>query len=81
MTKKQDAKRVKSVSFNTADPYELALYTHSGKYGAFATYIKRLIARDMENGKAIDLTPYEKASKIYNEINKKSKKAGGKTNE
>lgn len=81
MTKKQDAKRVKSVAFNTADPYELALITHAGKYGAFSTYVKRLIARDMENGKAIDLTPYEKASKIYNEINKNSKKGGGKTSE
>lgn len=58
-------KRVKSVAFNIADPYELALYNHALKNKYFSTYIKRLIARDMEKGTPIDLSKYEEASKFY----------------
>lgn len=45
-------KVVKSVSFNVNDPYErkmLDFVEKNNKY--FATYIKRLIQRDMENGR------------------------------
>lgn len=58
-------KKVKSTAFNVADPYELALYKHASKHKYFSTYVKRLIARDMEHGTAIDLSEYEEASKIY----------------
>lgn len=44
-------KKVKSVAFNIADPMELALYTHALKNKYFSTYIKRLIQRDLEDGK------------------------------
>lgn len=44
------SKVVKSVAFQTADPYELALFTHANKNKYFSTYVKRLIARDMEQG-------------------------------
>ncbi len=60
-------KKVKSVSFNIADPYEMALYEHCLKNKYFSTYIKRLVARDMEKGRPIDLSPYEEASKIFNQ--------------
>jgi hypothetical protein len=60
-------KRVKSVSFNVADPYEMAMYEHARKHRYFSTYIKRLIARDMEHGTQVDLTEFEKASKYYQE--------------
>jgi hypothetical protein len=64
-------KRVKSVAFNIADPYELALYEHCKKHKYFSTYIKRLVARDMEGGEKIDLTKFEEASKIFKDIDLK----------
>jgi hypothetical protein len=63
-------KKVKSVAFNVADPMELALYEYALKHKYFSTYIKRLIQRDMEQGKAIDLKPFEEASRIYDEQDK-----------
>ncbi|PEZ47048.1 hypothetical protein CN367_11825 [Priestia megaterium] len=58
-------KKVKSVAFNVSDPIEMAMYRHAGKNKYFSTYIKRLIQRDMEHGKQIDLTEYEEESKAY----------------
>lgn len=58
-------KKVKSVAFNVADPMELALYEYALQNKYFSTYIKRLIQRDMEHGKKIDLDPYREASEIY----------------
>lgn len=66
-------KKVKSVAFNVADPMEMALYEYALKNKYFSTYVKRLIQRDMEQGKGIDLTPYRTASEIYN---KKSDEEG-----
>ncbi|TWJ39617.1 hypothetical protein CHCC5027_3530 [Bacillus paralicheniformis] len=60
-------KKVKSVAFNVSVPYEMALYEHALKQKYFSTYVKRLIARDMERGSAIDMSPYEEASKLYKE--------------
>jgi hypothetical protein len=60
-------KKVKSVSFNVADPMEMALYEHARKNRYFSTYIKRLIQRDMEHGNQVDLSEFEKASKHYQE--------------
>jgi len=57
-------KKVKSVAFQTADPYELALYTHAEKHKYFSTYVKRLIARDMEMGQQPDLGDFYKAALI-----------------
>lgn len=38
----------KTVSFNPADPFEDRMFAHAKAQGYFATYVKRLIARDME---------------------------------
>lgn len=43
-------RKVKSVPFNLDDPYERELLEHCNQYIQFATYIKRLIQRDMEQG-------------------------------
>lgn len=61
------SKKVKSVAFQTADPYELALYTHAMQHKYFSTYIKRLIARDMEQGQQPDLEDFYKAA-IINDL-------------
>ncbi|QFG05214.1 DNA binding domain protein [Bacillus phage 056SW001B] len=60
-------KKVKSVAFNVSDPLELALYTHSQQYKYFSTYVKRLIQRDMEQGKQQDIHDFVEASKFYRE--------------
>ncbi|MEH7308988.1 hypothetical protein [Neobacillus drentensis] len=41
---------VKSVPFNLDDPFESELLEHCNQFTQFATYIKRLIQRDMEQG-------------------------------
>jgi hypothetical protein len=41
---------VKSVPFNLDDPFERELLEHCNQFTQFATYIKRLIQRDMEQG-------------------------------
>ncbi|MEH7082227.1 hypothetical protein V7139_05775 [Neobacillus drentensis] len=46
-------RKVKSVPFNLDDPYERELLEHCNQYIQFATYIKRLIQRDMEQGGVI----------------------------
>ncbi|MEH6907336.1 hypothetical protein [Neobacillus drentensis] len=43
-------RKVKSVPFNLDDPYERELLEHCNQFIQFATYIKRLIQRDMEQG-------------------------------
>jgi hypothetical protein len=43
---------MRSVPFNFADPYEVKLSNYADKQGRFATYVKRLIQRDMEGGNA-----------------------------
>ncbi|QOR65798.1 hypothetical protein IM538_18610 [Cytobacillus suaedae] len=44
-------RKVKSVNFNLDDPFEKELLDHSKKYLQFATYIKRLIQRDLDSSK------------------------------
>ncbi|WP_121609141.1 hypothetical protein [Mesobacillus foraminis] len=41
-------RKVKSVPFNLDDPYERELLKHSSQFKQFATYVKRLIQRDMD---------------------------------
>jgi hypothetical protein len=67
-------KKVKSVAFNVADPIEYALYQYANKHKYFSTYVKRLIQRDMENGKKIDLSEFEEAVKHYQEEDEQNKK-------
>lgn len=43
-------RKIKSVAFNIADPYELKMINHLHQYPNFSSYIKRLIQRDMEGG-------------------------------
>jgi len=50
VSKASKYKRVKSVAFNIQDPMELKLMQYAKKQGAFSTYIKRLIQRDLEGG-------------------------------
>ncbi|MCM3489057.1 hypothetical protein [Alkalihalophilus marmarensis] len=45
-------KKTKSVAFNLSDPYEEQLLEHTKQFTNFSSYIKRLIQRDMEEGKA-----------------------------
>jgi len=61
-------KKVKSVAFNIADPMEFDLYHYAAKQQYFSTYIKRLIQRDMEDGKRIMLE-MEQANEIYSKKN------------
>lgn len=37
------SRKVKSVSFNLNDPFEIDLYQHAMKYPNFSSFIKRLI--------------------------------------
>ncbi|WP_100373061.1 hypothetical protein [Bacillus sp. FJAT-45037] len=46
------SKKTKSVAFNLLDPYEQQLLEHTSQFTNFSTYMKRLIQRDMEEGKA-----------------------------
>lgn len=41
-------KVIKPTSFNPSDAYEARMLAHLSGQGKFATYVKRLIARDME---------------------------------
>lgn len=43
-------RKIHSVSFSLSDPFEQKLLKHAEQNGAFSTYIKRLIQRDMEKG-------------------------------
>lgn len=57
-------KKVKSVAFNIADPYELALMVHSNRHKYFSTYVKRLIAKDMEENSKVNMKEFYRASEI-----------------
>lgn len=45
-------KKTKSVAFNLLDPHEEMYLEHASQFTNFSSYIKRLIQRDMEDGKA-----------------------------
>ncbi|PEM30194.1 hypothetical protein [Bacillus wiedmannii] len=57
-------KKVKSVAFNVADEMEFNLFHFASKQQYFSTYIKRLIQRDMEDGKKI-LLETQRTHEIY----------------
>ncbi|QNI20418.1 hypothetical protein A6E27_23115 [Bacillus cereus] len=46
-------KKVKSVAFNVADSMEYEMFHYAMKQQYFSTYVKRLIQRDMEDGKRV----------------------------
>ncbi|MDP5274369.1 hypothetical protein [Chengkuizengella axinellae] len=65
-------RKVKSMSFNLADPYEKELNEHAKKFTNFSGYVKRLIQRDME-GNAIHFhQPKQQEVTTYEENNDKS---------
>ncbi|PER23711.1 hypothetical protein CN490_24915 [Bacillus cereus] len=64
-------KIVKTMSFSKSDNFEMQLYNHAMKHAAFATYIKRLIQRDLEEGKKFDFQIEE--SQTIDELNKRIK--------
>lgn len=41
----------KSVSFNVADPFQRQMKEYTEQYPNFSGYVKRLIQRDMEDGR------------------------------
>lgn len=43
-----DNRWIKTVSFSKTDPLEVGMMQHVKKFDHFATYVKRLIQRDME---------------------------------
>lgn len=43
-----DHRTIKTVSFSKTDPIEKAMLKHALSFDHFATYVKRLIQRDME---------------------------------
>lgn len=47
----------KTVSFNVADPDQLAMFEHACQRTNFSAYIKRLIQRDLEGGNKIHVFP------------------------
>jgi len=69
-------RKVKSVPFNLDDPYERELLEHCNQYIQFATYIKRLIQRDMEQGGVIR-KEHEKGKKQEKPIDKSKLKSFG----
>lgn len=44
-------KKVKTVAFNMLDPLDRRLYNHMERQMYFSTHMKRLIQRDVEQGK------------------------------
>ncbi|CAG9614912.1 hypothetical protein BACCIP111899_04145 [Bacillus rhizoplanae] len=46
-------KKVKTVAFNMLNPIDRRLYNHMKRQGYFSTHIKRLIQRDLEQGKNV----------------------------
>jgi hypothetical protein len=52
-------RKVKSVSFNLNDPFEIELYEHTMKYPNFSSFVKRLIQSSL-NGKT-ELKQVQKA--------------------
>ncbi|SMQ62495.1 hypothetical protein SAMN05444673_0691 [Bacillus sp. OV166] len=71
-------RKIKSVPFNLDDPYERELLEHCNQYIHFATYIKRLIQRDMEQGVGFIRKEYEKVEmKLEKSIDKSKLKSFG----
>ncbi|MBT2722891.1 hypothetical protein [Bacillus sp. ISL-46] len=73
-------RKIKSVPFNLDDPYERELLEHCNQYIHFATYIKRLIQRDMEQGAGVFRTrkEHEKVEmKLEKSIDKSKLKSFG----
>jgi hypothetical protein len=69
---------VKSVPFNLDDPFERELLEHCNQFTQFATYIKRLIQRDMEQGVGVIRKEYEKVEmKLEKSIDKLKLKSFG----
>lgn len=52
--------KVKGVAFNLDDPDQAELLAHASKRKNFSSYIKRLIARDMERSIMGDAPPSKK---------------------
>jgi len=62
-------KKVKSVAFNVADPMEYEMFHYAAAQQYFSTYIKRLIQRDMEDGKRIFREMDKETYNAYNSSN------------
>ncbi|EJR17888.1 hypothetical protein LKL81_24270 [Bacillus paranthracis] len=62
-------KIIKSISFTRSDKFEMQLYNHAMNHNAFATYVKRLIQRDLEEGKKFDFQIEE--SQTIDRLNKR----------
>lgn len=45
----------KQVIFNPADPFHAELHEFSKRYPNFSGYVRRLIQRDMEGGRALPI--------------------------
>jgi hypothetical protein len=58
-------KKVKSVAFNVADNMEYELFHYAAKQQYFSTYIKRLIQRDMEDGKRVFMEMDKETREAY----------------
>lgn len=59
-------KKVKSVAFNVADSMEFEMFHYAMKQKYFSTYVKRLIQRDMEDGKRVFREMDKEAYNAYN---------------
>lgn len=68
----QKTKDVKSVAFSKVFPMDRQLFDYALKQGAFSTYVKRLIQRDMEKGHKV--IHEEKNSILVEELLKKNEK-------
>lgn len=68
----QKTKDVKSVAFSKVFPMDRQLLNYALKQGAFSTYVKRLIQRDMEQGHKV--IHEEKNSTLVKELLKKNEK-------
>ncbi|WP_163258365.1 hypothetical protein [Bacillus paranthracis] len=63
-------KKVKSVAFNVADTMEYGMFHYAGKQKYFSTYVKRLIQRDMEDGKRVMSEMDNDTYNAYNDTKK-----------
>jgi hypothetical protein len=67
------SRKVKSVSFNLNDPWELEIYEYSLKYPNFSSFVKRLIQNSVggaEPQKTSIKVPSVEPSVIQPEVNK-----------
>lgn len=58
-------KKVKSVAFNVADPMEYQMFHYAMEKQYFSTYVKRLIQRDMEDGKRVFMEMDKQTREAY----------------